>query len=291
MKNFHLRATNFSLSLVSTCIVKDFKSFAVNHIISQTNKVIKRIIANRHINCYACIHPNQLFQKTFIFDSRRFCYKFYRKPIFAFSTRELLKVKSRVMWRKLIFEPDQLNPHFKVDDWMKIPTLLLRFNGMCHAKYSQWLPDSLSFLSPLLNYFVFFFILFGFVHVIGLFSWQIYVHESDKVDNVISTAFSQIIIYSFALYAFVHFQVKRKDYLKLCEFMNKNFRHRSVHGVTFITAERVYFYAVRLSSVWTFSCVYATLQWIFAPIFLENLDFPMMLEYPFIDKTVRDLTK
>lgn len=193
------------------------------------------------------------------------------------------------MLRKIFIEPKKLNPNFKVKDWMEIPTLLLRLNGMCHVNFSQWLPLSLNFLSPLINFIIFFFITFGFIHVIVLFSYQIYFHESDKVDDVITNAISQIIIYSFALFVLLYFQLKRKTYLNLCEYMNENFRQRSAHGLTFISGERMYFNVVRLDYIWTFMCVYGTLQWVFAPILKSGVKFPIMIEYPFLDQYVSEV--
>lgn len=71
---------------------------------------------------------------------------------------------------------------------MKIPTLLLRLNGISYVNFHHWIPKSLSFLSLWINYLVVYFIVFGVAHVIALFSWHIYSHESEKVDNLITTA-------------------------------------------------------------------------------------------------------
>lgn len=191
------------------------------------------------------------------------------------------------MLRKILFEPKELNPEFRVDDWMRVPTLLLQLTAMAHSDFTRWLPAWLSSLSPLLNYAIFIFVVLGLLHIIALFGLQIYLHESDGVDQVITNAISQIIIYSFALFAISYFQLKRKDYARLCEYMKRNFRKRSAPGLTFVTGQRIYFHVVRLDLIWTFTCVYATLQWAFGPILKEDQVFPVTVDYPFLDQKVK----
>lgn len=190
------------------------------------------------------------------------------------------------MLKELLVEPERMDPHFRVKDWMGLTTLFLKLAGMCHVSYTQWLPRSLALLSPLINYCVCLFFVFDLIHIMCMFGMQVRDKYSGKIDKVITNAISQIIIYSFALYAFLHFQLKRKEYLRLCDFMNQKFRQRSAQGLTFITTERIYFHARRLQFLWTFGCVYTTCSWALIPLFKKDQLFPIMIDYPFLNQTV-----
>lgn len=191
-------------------------------------------------------------------------------------------MSNRIAW--LIKDPVRWNPNFHVSDMMRVPTFLMQTCGMCHIDFSRHLPASLAFLSFAINIGYFLFIALIHVHLAVLYVMEIM--QKDATIDRVTNGITMSIIESMGVITLVHYQLNRRRYLKLVEFMHSKFRSRSAHGLTCITSERSYLTANRYTFYWTLCCVLGCVQWTIFPLFSSIRTLPLNVSYPMLDQTV-----
>lgn len=186
-----------------------------------------------------------------------------------------------------IKDPKIWNPEFHVDDLMSYQTILLKAVGMCYTNFERYLPAKMAFLSIILNWSIFGFISFVFLHLAVLFFLEMIRSSSLEV---ITNSITMIIINVFAFFTLLYFKLNYKKYLRMVDFMNAKFSTRSAYGLTFMTAERSYIVANRYTFWWTAMCLQGTLQWAILPLFASTRTLPIKLKYP-VDEFVSRYNK
>lgn len=201
------------------------------------------------------------------------------------ATNQSQLVKMTLKFSFFYKDPKIWNPKFHVDDLMKYQTFLLKLAGMCYVNFERFLPKRLEFVSPILNNSIFGFYSFVHIHLALLFLRDIFLSSSSF--EMITNAITMFIINTFAFITLLYYKLSYKKYLKMVDYMNKNFMPRSAYGLTFITAERSYIVANRYTFWWTVMCVAGTVQWIFTPMFASKRTLPIPnLKYSLVDEMV-----
>lgn len=157
---------------------------------------------------------------------------------------------------------------------------------MARFEFSQYLPQFLHFLPSAINWFIFIMQTFLLLHVDLLFITDFFTvfGKAAGTLEVVTSLITMIIITSFSYFNVLFFQLTRKKYLKIVDFINQNFRRRSAMGVTCITTERTYLLAKRLAIYWTISCLVGTLQWVVVALFSEGRAHPLAVTYRVVDQ-------
>lgn len=179
-------------------------------------------------------------------------------------------------------DPSKWNPGFHVKDFMWYQTVLLKTVGMCYINFERYLPKNLANYSATMNWAVFGFFTFVHLHLAVLFFLEMI---SADVLAVVTNAITMIIINVFAFFTLLYYKLNSPKYLRMVDYMNKNFSPRSAHGLTFITGERSYIVANRYTFWWTLMCLQGTLQWVVVPLFASTRTLPIKLTYP-VDELV-----
>ena len=181
-----------------------------------------------------------------------------------------------------IKDPKTWNPEFHRKNLMRNQTMLLKMAGMCYINFERYLPKRCEFISAYLNWAIFGFFSFVHLHLAILFFLEIV--RSNALE-VITNGITMVIINVFAFFTLLYYKLYNKKYLRMVEYMNKQFLTRSANGLTFMTAERSYIVANRYSFWWVLMCVQGTLQWVIVPLFGSTRTLPIKLKYP-VDELV-----
>lgn len=174
-------------------------------------------------------------------------------------------------------DPSKWNPNFYVKDLMWYQTVLLKTVGMCYINFENYLPEKFAFSSVILNWAIFGFFSFVHLHLAVLFFFEMI---SASALAVITNAITMIIINVFAFFTLLYYKLNSNKYLRMVDYMNKNFLTRSAYGLTFITGERSFIVANRYTFWWTLMCLQGTLQWVVVPLFASQRTLPIKLNYP-----------
>lgn len=196
--------------------------------------------------------------------------------------RILYNMFGRFAW--VIKDPLSWRADFHVDDLMEGSTVLMKCCAMYHIDFARYLPASMAFLSFAINIGFFVFLSLIHVHLAMLFVMEI--TQEDATIDRITNGITMTIINSFAIFTLLYYQVNRRKYLRIVEFMNSKFLHRSAHGLTCITGERSYLTANRYVFIWTVMCVSGTMQWAVWPLLSSTRALPVNVSYPMLDQTV-----
>lgn len=179
-------------------------------------------------------------------------------------------------------DPSIWNPDFYVKDLMWYQTVLLKIVGMCYINFENYLPKKFAFCSVLLNWAIFGFFSFVHLHLAVLFFLEMI---SADVLVIVTNAITMIIINVFAFFTLLYYKLNSNKYVRMVDYMNKNFLTRSAYGLTFITGERSFVVANRYTFWWTIMCLQGTLQWVVVPLFSSTRTLPIKLKYP-VDELV-----
>lgn len=157
---------------------------------------------------------------------------------------------------------------------------------MARFDFSQQLPNFLRFLPSAINSFIFFMQTFLLLHVDLLFITEFFAvfGKAGGTLEVVTSLITMIIITSFSYFNILYFQLTRKKYLTIVDFINNNFRRRSAMGVTCVTTQRTYLLAKRLAVYWTISCLVGTLQWVVVALFSKGRKLPLAVSYRVVDQ-------
>lgn len=114
---------------------------------------------------------------------------------------------------------------------LHVQILYMKIGGHLPVDYTKYLPNSLAFLSNIINAFYFAFNSFLNLHICALYLVQFIKYSySEASVTQISDALMSTILHAYGFSAGLYMQLYHRDCVKIFEFMNENFKMRSAKG-------------------------------------------------------------
>lgn len=177
---------------------------------------------------------------------------------------------------RLFCNPKSWSTTFAEKNYLWLQTYLLKITAMAPIDFGDK-------YSSIINLAIFIIQSMVILHVDVLFIYEFYsIFGTGSLEQV-TYLITMTIISSFSFFNLLYYQLSHKKYLRIVEYINKNFLHRSAYGVTCVTAEQSYLYAKRFSFYWSVSCCAGTFQWVFVALYAGARTLPLRVNYPFLD--------
>lgn len=143
---------------------------------------------------------------------------------------------------------------FQTAHFLSFQVNLLKCLGMWPINFKRFLPENLHKLNVILNG-VFFMMMSGNLFQMALLQIiTLFVSWSGDLDDVSDYIISSI-IYTGGFLMCIYYQLRYEMNRGLVEHVNKTFHRRSPKGLTFVTMQRSFEYARKLSMWWAVVCV------------------------------------
>ncbi|XP_034664913.1 putative odorant receptor 85e [Drosophila subobscura] len=97
----------------------------------------------------------------------------------------------------------------------------------------------------------------------------------------ITDALTMTIIYFFTGYANIYWCVRSERLLAFMEHINREYRHHSLAGVTFVSSHTAHRWSRSFTSTWILSCLVGVITWGVSPLMLGIRTLPLTCWYPF----------
>ncbi|KAL7730913.1 hypothetical protein ACLKA6_014156 [Drosophila palustris] len=97
----------------------------------------------------------------------------------------------------------------------------------------------------------------------------------------ITDALTMTLIYFFTAYACIYWCVRSKRLLSYLHFINQQYRHHSLAGVSFVNCHATYRWANNFSAIWMGACLAGVIFWGITPLVLGHHALPLKCWYPF----------
>ncbi|KAH8407765.1 hypothetical protein KR222_001998, partial [Zaprionus bogoriensis] len=97
----------------------------------------------------------------------------------------------------------------------------------------------------------------------------------------ITDALTMTVIYFFTAYASIYWCVRSKRLLRYLSHINREYRHHSLAGVSFVNAHAAYCWTRRFTTIWEGACLSGVTFWGITPLVLGNRALPLHCWYPF----------
>lgn len=97
----------------------------------------------------------------------------------------------------------------------------------------------------------------------------------------ITDALTMAIIYSFACFATCYWLWRSTAFLNFLNGINEQYRHHSIAGLTFVSAQSSFALAHKITKYWQLLCITGVICWALAPLILGSHTLPLKCWYPF----------
>lgn len=97
----------------------------------------------------------------------------------------------------------------------------------------------------------------------------------------ITDALTLLIIYSFACFATCYWLWRSKALIDFLREISDNYRHHSIAGLTFVSAQTSSRLAYKITKYWLGSCIIGVVCWALAPLLMGLHSLPLKCWYPF----------
>lgn len=140
------------------------------------------------------------------------------------------------------------------DDYLEFQVNLLKCLGMWPIGFRNYLPSYLHWLSCVLNG-IYFVLMSGNLGQMAVLQMKtLFDAWGGSLDDVSDYIISSI-IYSGGFLMCIYYQIRYVTNKAMVDHLNASFLGRSPSGLTFVTMEKCYEYARKLSIYWAISCV------------------------------------
>ncbi|KAH8383811.1 hypothetical protein KR009_010614, partial [Drosophila setifemur] len=99
--------------------------------------------------------------------------------------------------------------------------------------------------------------------------------------QTITDSLTMTIIYFFTAYGTIYWCVRSRRLLAYMEHINREYRHHSLAGVTFVSSHAAYRKSWIFTVVWMMACLVGVISWGLAPLILGVRTLPLLCWYPF----------
>ncbi|KAH8295013.1 hypothetical protein KR018_005390, partial [Drosophila ironensis] len=99
--------------------------------------------------------------------------------------------------------------------------------------------------------------------------------------QAITDALTMTIIYFFTGYGTIYWCVRSRRLLGYMEHINREYRHHSLAGVTFVSCHAAYRKSWSFTTVWIMACLLGVITWGVSPLILGIRTLPLLCWYPF----------
>ncbi|KAH8326337.1 hypothetical protein KR067_005313, partial [Drosophila pandora] len=99
--------------------------------------------------------------------------------------------------------------------------------------------------------------------------------------QAITDALTMTIIYFFTGYGTIYWCVRSRRLLAYMELINREYRHHSLAGVTFVSNHKSYSLSRNFTAVWIMACLLGVITWGVSPLILGIRTLPLLCWYPF----------
>lgn len=103
---------------------------------------------------------------------------------------------------------------------------------------------------------------------------------SGKLEEI-TDALTMTIIFWFSVYAACYWLLRWRRLMAFLELINQQYWHHSLPGLSFVSWQRTYLLAKRMTIVWTVACVLGTVLYGLAPLVMGVRALPLKAWYPF----------
>ncbi|KAH8288607.1 hypothetical protein KR054_006252, partial [Drosophila jambulina] len=97
----------------------------------------------------------------------------------------------------------------------------------------------------------------------------------------ITDALTMTIIYFFTGYGTIYWCIRSKRLLAYMEHINREYRHHSLAGVTFVSSHAAFRKSRTFTIVWIMACLLGVISWGVSPLMLGIRTLPLLCWYPF----------
>ncbi|KAH8268333.1 hypothetical protein KR026_005178, partial [Drosophila bipectinata] len=97
----------------------------------------------------------------------------------------------------------------------------------------------------------------------------------------ITDSLTMTIIYFFTGYGTIYWCVRSRRLLAYMELINREYRHHSLAGVTFVSNHASYRMSRNFTAVWIMACLLGVITWGVSPLILGIRTLPLLCWYPF----------
>lgn len=181
---------------------------------------------------------------------------------------------------RLFRNPSTWRTDFHEKDLLYLQTFVLQMLAMVPINFTRILPEDWHSLSPTLNRLTAILLLFFGGNVVACALFNMTEAKLEQLTYLITVS----IIGIFSIFTLQYYQWSYTIYLRIVDFVNRNFVHRSAFGVTCVTGEPSYLLAKRFSFFWSTLCLMSTLQWIILAVLNGYRTLPVGVNYPFLDQ-------
>ncbi|XP_002137585.2 putative odorant receptor 85e [Drosophila pseudoobscura] len=99
--------------------------------------------------------------------------------------------------------------------------------------------------------------------------------------QAITDALTMTIIYFFTAYANIYWCVRSQRLLAFMDHINREYRHHSLAGVTFVSSHAAHRWSRSFTTIWILSCLVGVITWGVSPLMLGIRTLPLTCWYPF----------
>lgn len=140
----------------------------------------------------------------------------------------------------------------QVDNLFWLHILFMQVSGHWPIDYTKILPQPLAFASKYLNIMYMSFITFLNWHSAVLFIIKFFmdVNNADVSVTIISDDIMSIIMHCYSGFGGFYIQINRPKVERIMRMMNEQFHRRSDSGLTYVTVEPSYLYAMEVTILW-----------------------------------------
>lgn len=144
-----------------------------------------------------------------------------------------------------------------------------------------WLPTWLHSLLRLLALVHCLVVLFIALHLGVLFSkTTLDALPTGKLEDI-TDALTMTVIYFFTAYAIGYWCVHSERLVQFLSLINREYRHHSLAGVSFVNMYTAYRWACNFTAIWLISCLSGCIFWGVTPLVLGVRTLPLRCWYPF----------
>ncbi|KAH8264169.1 hypothetical protein KR038_004100, partial [Drosophila bunnanda] len=97
----------------------------------------------------------------------------------------------------------------------------------------------------------------------------------------ITDALTMTIIYFFTGYGTIYWCIRSKRLLAYMKHINREYRHHSLAGVTFVSSHAAFRKSRTFTTVWIMACLLGVISWGVSPLMLGIRTLPLLCWYPF----------
>uniref|UniRef100_A0A1I8NX59 Odorant receptor n=2 Tax=Stomoxys calcitrans TaxID=35570 RepID=A0A1I8NX59_STOCA len=157
----------------------------------------------------------------------------------------------------------------------------MKFMGQVPIKLENYFPSPLKALCRRLAMCYCVFCVFSNLHLSLLYmKTTLDMLESGELEEI-TDALTMAIIFSFSTFATCYWLIRSQTLLKFISKVNREYRHHSLAGLTFVSAKQSIRLAHKVSLYWLISCTVGVVSWALAPLLLGSHTLPLKCWYPF----------